>query len=128
MFAYFIITFEVAFLYTVFWYIFLREPKPFRVVGDPWGRYDTDANNANQNPALAMQSNRHEWMGVNQSQYYGSPARHQNGSVPKELPTINRNPAIKYGWVAEDDQQPATMPRVLVGFRETLDELRLRMI
>ena len=44
MFAYLVIGFEIAILYTVFWYVFLREVKPHRVSGNPWGQYrDLDA-------------------------------------------------------------------------------------
>jgi hypothetical protein len=40
MFAYFIIAIELLILYTVFWYVFLREPKPYRIKGNAWGAYD----------------------------------------------------------------------------------------
>lgn len=40
MYAYLIIAAELLILYTVFWYIFLREPKPYKVKGNPWGLYD----------------------------------------------------------------------------------------
>jgi len=39
MLAYAIIAFELAILYTVFWYVFLREPRPYRVQGNTWGGY-----------------------------------------------------------------------------------------
>lgn len=45
MFAYLIIAAELLVLYTVFWYIFLKEPKPYRIKSDIWGRYDTNALN-----------------------------------------------------------------------------------
>jgi len=38
--AYTIIAIELAILYTVFWYVFLREPKPYRLRGNAWGAYD----------------------------------------------------------------------------------------
>ncbi|MBS1990966.1 MAG: hypothetical protein JSS83_10640 [Cyanobacteria bacterium SZAS LIN-3] len=40
MLAYVIIAIELAILYTVFWYVFLREPKPYRLRGNAWGAYD----------------------------------------------------------------------------------------
>lgn len=45
MFAYLIIAAELLVLYTVFWYIFLREPRPYRIKSEMWGRYDTNALN-----------------------------------------------------------------------------------
>jgi hypothetical protein len=40
MLAYLIIAVELLILYTVFWYVFLREPKPYRIQGNAWGAYD----------------------------------------------------------------------------------------
>ena len=40
MLAYFVIAIELSILYTVFWYVFLREPKPYRIKGNAWGSYD----------------------------------------------------------------------------------------
>ena len=34
-----VIAAELALLYTVFWYFYVREPKPFKIVGNPWGKY-----------------------------------------------------------------------------------------
>jgi hypothetical protein len=45
MFAYLIIAAELLVLYTVFWYIFLKEPKPYRIKSEMWGRYDYNALN-----------------------------------------------------------------------------------
>lgn len=39
MFVYFLIAAELAILYTAFWYIYVREPKPLKIVGNPWGKY-----------------------------------------------------------------------------------------
>ncbi len=43
MFAYLLIAFELAFLYAAFWYVFIREPKPFRITGRLWGSYEPSA-------------------------------------------------------------------------------------
>ncbi len=40
MLAYVIIAVELLILYTVFWYVFLREPKPYKIQGNPWGAYN----------------------------------------------------------------------------------------
>lgn len=39
MLMYLIIILELAFLYAAFWYIYLREPKPRKITGNPWGNY-----------------------------------------------------------------------------------------
>ena len=38
---YLIIAAELTILYVVFWAIYIRNPKPYRFVGNPWGRYDS---------------------------------------------------------------------------------------
>jgi hypothetical protein len=43
MFAYLVIGVELALLYAVFWYVFIREPKPYEVRADYWGRYQRDS-------------------------------------------------------------------------------------
>jgi hypothetical protein len=40
--AYLIIAIELVILYTVFWYVFLREPRPYKIKGNPWGGYTGD--------------------------------------------------------------------------------------
>jgi hypothetical protein len=42
MFAYLVIGFELAILYSIFWYVFIREPKPQEIRGDDWGRYENN--------------------------------------------------------------------------------------
>ncbi|MBK7749244.1 MAG: hypothetical protein IPP57_03765 [Candidatus Obscuribacter sp.] len=40
MFGIAIIAFELLILYTVFWYVFLREPRPYRITKNLWGHYE----------------------------------------------------------------------------------------
>ncbi len=44
MLAYAIVFFELAILSVVFWYVFLREPQPYKVEGDLWGSYYEPSN------------------------------------------------------------------------------------
>lgn len=39
MFAYVLIALELVILYSVFWYVFVREPKPFELKENLWGYY-----------------------------------------------------------------------------------------
>jgi hypothetical protein len=39
MFVYLLIGLELALVYGVFWYVFVREPKPYNVNGELWGSY-----------------------------------------------------------------------------------------
>ena len=40
MFAYLLVAIEVALLYFAYWFVFVREPKPYKVAGNLWGTYD----------------------------------------------------------------------------------------
>jgi hypothetical protein len=44
MFVYLLIGLELALVYGVFWYVFVREPKPYNVNGDLWGSYVSNDN------------------------------------------------------------------------------------
>jgi hypothetical protein len=136
MFAYLVIAFELAILYTVFWYIFLREPKPFKVAGNIWGQYDNGSKFAGSqiDPTLPIQT-RQDWMTLNEmyySEYCGNRSRPQfrrgiaNAKV--KLPRISRNPSLNYGWVlADEQQQHEAVPQFLNKLQNTLEELRLKI-
>ena len=42
MLCYLFLAFELAILYAVFWYLFVREPKEYKVSGPLWGVYELD--------------------------------------------------------------------------------------
>ncbi|HEY9775471.1 MAG TPA: hypothetical protein V6C81_17015 [Planktothrix sp.] len=127
MFAYIVIAIELSFLYTVFWYIFIREPKPFHVGENMWGQYEGSKkfSGGQIDPTLPMQA-RAEWMSLNENLYsdYGdAPASHRS----TKLPRISRNPYLQYGWVMDEQADQDMSSRILLGVRKTIEELRLRM-
>lgn len=53
MFMYLLIAAELAVLYTVFWYLYLREPKcNHRIKGNLWGRYESAISSGCADPML----------------------------------------------------------------------------
>ena len=57
MFVYLLITAELAILYTVFWYLYLRQPKEARrIVGNTWGSYHPAATSAGIDASFMMDS------------------------------------------------------------------------
>ena len=40
--VYIVIGVELAALYALFWLFFEYEPKPYKIVGDPWGTYGAE--------------------------------------------------------------------------------------
>lgn len=112
--AYLIVLAELAIFYTVFWYVFLREPNPYKVSGDSWGAYGEDhrrdLSDADCPPTTSDErsSKRLEWSNVNESAYrtyceqqflHGENSLQQDESSDYNLPAIQRNPTIKYDWV-----------------------------
>ena len=143
MFACLIIALELVILYTVFSYIFLHEPRPYRITGDPWGRYEV-------NPAKPLPVTEYETAlspGNYQQQEYASarsfpPAWQDNQErvayfnstdAAQTLPSArlsempaNGNPG--YGWVmAEQPRHPAMIAKALDSFLRTLDDLGAKL-
>ncbi|HEY9871180.1 MAG TPA: hypothetical protein V6D08_18595 [Candidatus Obscuribacterales bacterium] len=53
MLIYVLIAVELAILYTAFWYVYVREPRPIRIRGNPWGGYgDAGCTTGGADPAL----------------------------------------------------------------------------
>jgi hypothetical protein len=129
MFAYLIIGSEIAILYTVFWYVFLREPKPFKLHGNMWGQYEINNGFSARHfdPTLPLQEQNPEVFALEQQFYADETSgnksrvhfRHATPARYADLPKIKRNPALGYGWVFEEEP-PSAWSRLLVGFRETL--------
>lgn len=60
MFIYLLIAFELGILYTVFWYIYVQEPKSINLSGFSWGNYDLDA--PDLIPVVAENPQQSPWM------------------------------------------------------------------
>lgn len=142
MFAYLIIAAELAFLYTVFWYIFLREPKPYRIKGEMWGRYESNALaryfeslEQETNASSVYGSSEYEWLnrieGVNKNklqtvaisrpvcpQLQGASA-HRGYCAPQQ--------AKKYGWVVDEPNRLDGNPlKFVIEMAEKLGNLSSR--
>ncbi|MBX9723916.1 MAG: hypothetical protein K2X81_21090 [Candidatus Obscuribacterales bacterium] len=59
MFVYLLITLELGILYTVFWYLYLRDPiQSRRIGGNTWGSYNAAATKGNtEMPAFQYEQN-----------------------------------------------------------------------
>ena len=65
MISYVIIAVELAFLYAIYWLMFVHEPRPYKIFGDPWGLYgDTrDSTKVERNSPSEPKSNPdHGWV------------------------------------------------------------------
>jgi hypothetical protein len=55
MFIYLLIASELAVLYTVFWYLYVRQPKcTHRIQGSLWGTYGDSAKTTNADPTISF--------------------------------------------------------------------------
>ena len=95
MFAYLVIAIELAILYSVFWYVFVREPKPFKVGADMWGTYDQGDLPFTKYDATAN---------VYSQELHGLASRaHHNHSSIQPLGNTQR-----FGWVVKDEHRQNT--------------------
>jgi len=85
MLIYLIIAAELAILYTVFWYVYVRDPKPYKIVGNLWGRYEEDSLTASgASPVRSCITDKHKellnwWQ--SQTPSYNYPDHVQHGSA-----------------------------------------------
>ena len=131
MFAYLIIGIELAILYSVFWYVFVREPRPYRINGSIWGSYETGVpgftaqevdtlvleykQNTEQKICFDRRVPRPAYPHPTSSAYdpslFVAPFNQYRGPV-ESLDTKDPycwNSTSKYGWVAIDDRAPSTI-------------------
>ena len=121
MFAYLIIAVELAILYTVFWYVFIREPKPYRVAGNLWGSYD---NASSQYTARNIKAD-------------DESIEHCYAMAGRTLPrrprhqaqhSANHNNQMKYGWVVADPRPTGNLfARTLNSLKRSLEVLCVKL-
>lgn len=123
MFAYLIIAVELAILYSVFWYVFIREPKPYRVAGNLWGTYDRARESFTTGDIGG-----HDGSIDDPSIYYAMNARSVVRRHHHSHLTDGARSTIKYGWVAAD-QKPAgnVLLRLINGLKRSLDMLCVKL-
>ena len=140
MFAYVIIACELAILYTVFWYIFLREPKPYTIHGDPWGTYDEAPDlTADGINTVYDDMPMHE-----QSNYWSMMARSarapENTMSPRAIlarkhgenschcqHTVASTPSVRYGWVQSQAPKRGSFARWLYFMKRKIEGLNPRL-
>lgn len=100
MLAYLIIGIELAILYTVFWYVFLREPRPYKIRENIWGYYpgagqdsahtDNGCRHCNSQADANQKAREEEWRvppfsNIPTSHLEEVQQRYQNAMTPIEL-------------------------------------------
>ncbi|GEM_PF-3517694 len=144
MLIYLIIAAELAILYTVFWYVYIRDPKPYKIVGNPWGKYGESGFTAGgADPTLPFVINRDEelrlWWRLQEAAadypddvLYEGPARARKQRsqpnrrlTPQRLCRRRRPPEPRQTAEAAADQRHF-ISRVVAMFTRTLDTLNVK--
>jgi hypothetical protein len=118
MFAYLLVAIEVAILYFAYWFVFIREPKPYKVAGSMWGTYDYKGDDF---------STYDDWSFIT-SRYITDEERQaminlQKGivCVPNKLPMKPITNTKGFGWVADEPKtDPVAVRNLLAKFSDVL--------
>ncbi|HEY9677281.1 MAG TPA: hypothetical protein V6C76_04705 [Drouetiella sp.] len=126
MYAYLIIAVELAILYSVFWYVFIREPRPYTVKGDLWGSYSQSQYNAIDDYESQIDL---EWLESNRNALENIYSGHQtNQSHLSHLPMKPIENTKQYGWVVREQESEAGAVAKLFGkFRNSVEVLSVRV-
>lgn len=126
MFAYLLIGIELTILYAVFWYVFIREPRPYKVDGNMWGTYDYSQTDLSRYEIDYSSSADRKWLENNLEILKGlqnaSTATHQ-----VHLPMKPVENTRQYGWVVRNSESEANAVAKLFGkFRNSVDTLSVK--
>lgn len=134
MFVYLIIAAELAILYAVYWYIYLREPKPFTITGNPWGYYErgTERRFTADGIDLSLSIDKKGALKKNtltrKGDYHHERRPHIRHSTScRKLDKSAQKP--KYGWVAEEPlQSKELIEQVLNALKSNVIELNVKVL
>lgn len=112
MFAYLLIIVELTILASAYWYVFIREPKPFEIKENIWGYYDQPLNAGTGYGINGMSSDQYNaTTKVKKARRVASGhvlLKSRHGVKRKEV----KGADLKYGWV-QDSESAAPKPSVL---------------
>ncbi len=140
MLIYLIIAAEFAILYTVFWYVYVREPKPYKISNSLWGKYGQEEGTASGvDPTLEIRQeqlahNVSLWKSQLSPDQYGDEAvyaRLRTNSSQYRRSVRKRQPARHNGSFeiveSTPESEQALISRVLNMFGKTLDALNVKV-
>lgn len=130
MFAYLLIIVELSILASAYWYVFVREPKPFEIKENIWGYYDQPLNAGTGYGINGMNSDQY-----NATTKVKKARRVASGHVLlKSRHGVKRAEVkgadMRYGWVqdAEDAApKPSVLGSLLAFVGDKLTQLSVKM-
>jgi hypothetical protein len=128
MYAYLIIGVELAILYSVFWYVFIREPRPYKVNGDLWGTYSAqsefttyDVDHASSGDRQWLENNMEVLKNLQNSEW-------TNRAHLSHLPMKPIENTKQYGWVVRDrDAEAGAVAKLFGKFRNSIEVMSVKL-
>ncbi len=110
MLAYLIIGIELAILYTVFWYVFLREPRPYKIKENIWGYYpgfggNTETLAQNVPEAISERANQYTYDPRGNSVKECCQCTEHQAQNKQNLQALQNSQAIKSEWQVDPENQ-----------------------
>lgn len=125
VYAYLIIGFELAILYAVFWYVFIREPRPYTLKGDLWGTYSQSSFTTGDDYASSSARQWEQNMEVLRQIQNG---RTLNQMHQSKLPMKPIENTKQYGWVLNQREAEAGAVAKLFGrFRDSVEVMSVKV-
>jgi len=125
MYAYLIIGVELAILYSVFWYVFIREPRPYTIKGDLWGTYSQSSFTACDDYAS---SSAHQWDQNREVLKKIQNGHSQNHAHQSNLPLKPIENTKQYGWVVNDrDAEAGAVAKLFGRFRDSVEVMSVKV-
>lgn len=133
MFAYLLILAELSLLATVFWYVFVREPRPIEIRDNLWGCYDKSLDaitgySINDQLHAASEDNEEPRRSrkVRRSVHQIVLLRSSRHGVKRK--NVNVSFDLKNGWVELNPTRPSGfIASALSGIAEKLNQLSIRL-
>lgn len=125
MYAYLIIAVELAILYSVFWYVFIREPRPYTLKGDLWGTYSQPSVTACDDYASSSARQWDHNMEVLKKIQNG---HNQNQAHHSNLPMKPIENTKQYGWVVNSkDAEAGAVAKLFGRFRDSIEVMSVKV-
>ncbi|HEY9731173.1 MAG TPA: hypothetical protein V6C89_04640 [Drouetiella sp.] len=125
MYAYLIIGVELAILYAVFWYVFIREPRPYTLKGDLWGTYSQSSFTACDDYALSSARQWEHNMEVLSQIQSGHALNQMHQSNLPMKPIENTK---QYGWVLNKrDAEAGAVAKLFGRLSESVEVMSVKV-
>ena len=129
MFAYLLIAAELIILSTVFWYVFLKEPRPFELKDNLWGYYDKSLDVYTTYGAQSVQ----QFMRADCEGWLKEGNSHERHDIARTRPARHASYAtrcpqdsLKNGWISGEVKSSSAVGNLLAALGSKLTQLSVK--